>query len=128
MTYIYRLTVKSHFSSAHQLRHYQGACENLHGHNFQVAIVVQGTELSQDTNILLDFKELKSKLKEITDYLDHKNLNQLDPFLKKNPSSENLAHFIFTELEKKIPPGIQVHRVSVSENENSMATVLREKN
>jgi 6-pyruvoyltetrahydropterin/6-carboxytetrahydropterin synthase len=123
---IFQLKVTSHFSSSHQLRNYQGRCEDLHGHNFRVEAWVEGERLDPDTEILMDFKELKSKLAEVLDGLDHKHLNELAPFEEHNPSSENLARFIYQELEKRLPleGALRLLRVGVSENENSQAFYL----
>ncbi len=47
MNGIWRLQIRDEFSAAHALRHYQGKCENMHGHNFTVEICVQGARLAQ---------------------------------------------------------------------------------
>lgn len=56
---IYKLKVSSHFSSSHQLRNYKGKCENLHGHNFIVEVIVRGSMLDKKVEYLIDFKILK---------------------------------------------------------------------
>ncbi|MCF8106370.1 MAG: 6-carboxytetrahydropterin synthase QueD [Desulfohalobiaceae bacterium] len=119
---VYRLRVSSQFSSSHQLRHYQGKCEELHGHNFSVEAEVQGSSLHPDTHILIDFKELKSKLNRILDSLDHTHLNDLPRFQVDNPSSENLARYIFKELEQALAVHeVSLNFVSVAEKESSRA-------
>ncbi|MFP4391679.1 MAG: 6-carboxytetrahydropterin synthase QueD [Desulfohalobiaceae bacterium] len=122
---IFRLQVSSEFSSSHQLRHYQGKCEALHGHNFTVQAEVEGYELEPDTEILIDFKEIKSLLNSILRELDHKHLNELPTFQNRNPSSENLARYIYAEL-KQLLQGRTVHLrwVSVSEKDTSRAVYL----
>lgn len=102
MSGIWRLQISDEFSAAHALRHYQGKCENMHGHNFTVEICVQGTRLEQDTEMLIDFKELKTILKNILRDLDHRILNDASPFDKINPTSENMAHYIFRAFAKKL--------------------------
>lgn len=119
---LYRLRVSSGFSSSHQLRHYQGQCENLHGHNFLVEAEVEGNQLDPQTGLLLDFKELKRHLNAILEELDHTHLNNLPAFQETNPSSENLARYIFHNLQKNLPyPNIRVREVSVAEKESSQA-------
>ena len=119
---VYRLQVTSQFSSSHQLRHYQGKCEELHGHNFSVEAEVEGSVLHPDTHILIDFKELKSRLKAILDTLDHRHLNDLPQFQEQNPSSENLARYIYKQLEASLQEsGVSLRFVSVSEKESSRA-------
>jgi 6-pyruvoyltetrahydropterin/6-carboxytetrahydropterin synthase len=119
----YRLTVTSDFSSSHQLRHYQGKCEELHGHNFGVQVEVEGESLDEKTGMLIDFKELKSKLASVLDRLDHSHLNELEPFRETNPSSENIARYIYQQMARQLEDHqIQVRMVSVSEKESSKAT------
>ena len=113
---IWRLRVREDFSSAHALRHYQGKCENIHGHNFSVEVCVEGDKLAPDTEMLLDFKIIKQELKAVLSLLDHKNLNDTPPFDAQNPSSENLARFIYQELAGRLAPhGVRMHAVTVSE-------------
>ncbi len=113
---IWRLRVREDFSSAHALRHYQGKCENIHGHNFSVEVCVEGDKLAPDTEMLLDFKIIKQELKAVLSLLDHKNLNDTPPFDAQNPSSENLARFIYQELAGRLAPhGVRMHEVTVSE-------------
>ena len=90
-THLWRLTVRDDFAAAHALRHYEGKCERLHGHNFAVELTVEGQNLTQDTEMLLDFKVLKTGLKRVLETLDHRLLNETPPFDRLNPSSENLS-------------------------------------
>lgn len=120
---LWRLTVSDHFSSAHQLRHYQGKCEHLHGHNFQVEVQVEGRRLHPELGIVMDFKELKTLLKQILAELDHRNLNELPDFMAANPSSENLARFVFKGIQARLgDPEVRVYSVSVAEGPSSIAT------
>lgn len=122
---IWRLTVRSDFAAAHALRNYCGKCENIHGHNFAVEAVVEGDKLSEDVEILLDFKVMKTELKAVLEMLDHKDLNTTAPFDKMNPSSENLARFIYQELGKRlVEHGVRVHSITVSEKAAQSATYL----
>lgn len=122
---LWRLTVRSDFSSAHALRHYQGKCEALHGHNFAVELVVEGSRLTPDTELLVDFKLLKSELKKVLDTLDHKDLNELEHFKAKNPSSENIAAYIYKAVQMALAgQAARVYSVSVSEKAAQSATYM----
>jgi 6-pyruvoyltetrahydropterin/6-carboxytetrahydropterin synthase len=111
------------FSASHQLRNYQGRCERLHGHNFGVEVEVRGSELKPDTGILVDFKELKAEVATVLGTLDHRHLNELEPFREANPSSEHLARHIFRELKPRVRAmGVELLAVSVSEKPSSVAT------
>jgi len=123
---MFELTVREEFSAAHQLRGYEGACENLHGHNWKVEVAVRGSQLNE-IGILIDFKELKKALKEILSELDHQNLNALPAFFQENPSSENIARYIFQRLSEKLTDkSVEVFRVTVCETDRSCATYFRD--
>lgn len=127
----WQLTVSDSFSAAHALRHYQGKCENLHGHNFKAEICVEGTSLSSDTNILIDFKILKSILKKNLDCLDHCILNEKQPFDTINPSSENIAKYLWQKINKELAlckeatdNNVHLISVTISEKKGQQATYL----
>jgi 6-pyruvoyltetrahydropterin/6-carboxytetrahydropterin synthase len=125
---MYILTVEDTFASAHQLREYKGKCENIHGHNWKVVLSVKGKKLN-DIGLLIDFHELKDILKKITGLLDHKNINEIPPFDKINPSSELIAEFICSKTAKelgKISDHIQVESVTVWESGTSRCTYVPE--
>ncbi len=115
---MYKIKAESHFSSAHNLRGYKGKCEELHGHNWKVELVAQSSGLDK-AGMVMDFKHLKKKLNTVLDKLDHKYLNGVAYFKKVNPTSENIAKYIYDSLKGGIP-GILA--VTVWENESSCAT------
>ena len=115
---MYKIKVEGYFSSAHNLRGYCGKCEALHGHNWKVEVSVAKDKLDK-TGMVLDFKLLKGKLNKILGKLDHRYLNDIAYFKKVNPTSENIAEFIFRNIKRQIP---QVSAVTVWENNTSCAT------
>jgi 6-pyruvoyltetrahydropterin/6-carboxytetrahydropterin synthase len=123
---MYELTIDTHFSSAHNLREYGGACERLHGHNWKVRVTVEAGELDR-LGMVLDFKVLKEKTEKVVERLDHNYLNEIPPFKEKkengkNPTAENLAEFIFKELKKALEDGnVRLKRVKVWESEKAAA-------
>ncbi|MCJ7763579.1 MAG: 6-carboxytetrahydropterin synthase QueD [Dehalococcoidales bacterium] len=98
---MYKVSVEHHFDAAHALRGYKGKCESLHGHRFKVVARVAASKLD-DTGLAYDFAELKAKLKAILERLDHTFINEVPPFDKINPSSENIAATIYGELKKEL--------------------------
>jgi len=123
---MYLLTIEDSFASAHQLRGYHGKCENLHGHNWKVELTVKGETLN-GIGLLIDFHDLKKMLKEILSILDHKNINDVPPFDRENPSSENLAEFIAGLIMEKLAetsPPIQLHSLTVWESDTSRCTYI----
>ena len=118
---MYEIMVEDSFDAAHQLIGYRGPCENLHGHGWKVQVFMAGNKLNK-LGMLIDFKKVKADLRHITSKLDHGNLNALPYFKKVNPTSENVAKFIFDLLEKKIKGGVAVTKISVFESPTSCAT------
>lgn len=119
---MFEIDIEKEFSAAHCLVGYDGNCANLHGHNWAVRVHVRANELDR-IGIALDFKKLKSELLAILDELDHKNLAMVPPFDKINPTSENLAKYLFGRMSAKIDSDtVKVHRVRVSESNGSGAT------
>jgi len=98
---VYEISVEKHFDAAHFLRGYKGKCEALHGHRFRVVAKVSAVELD-DIGIAYDFAELKQRLADIISRFDHTCLNEVPPFDKINPSSENIAANIYDEMKGKL--------------------------
>ena len=98
---MYQISVEQHFDAAHFLRGYQGKCEALHGHRFRVVTKIKASKVN-DIGIAYDFTELKQHLSDILARFDHTCLNDLSPFDKINPSSENIAVTIYDELKLKL--------------------------
>ena len=119
---MYELKIITQFGAAHQLRNYDGKCENLHGHNWKIEVYVKGEELDKD-GMLIDFKILKDRTEEIIESFDHKFLNDLECFSEINPSSENIARWIYESIRKKLKKkDCTVSSVTVWENDTSSAT------
>jgi len=114
--------VEQTFASAHQLRGYKGKCENLHGHNWKVHIHVLADKLN-DIDIAIDFHDLKDMATEVLSPLDHAMLNEVFPFTEINPSSENIAKWIYDSMRKKVDSEhLRVSAVTVWESETASAT------
>ena len=126
---MYELKVTQHFSAAHNLREFGGRCENLHGHNWFVEAVVRAEELDK-IGLALDFGLLKKHLKAVLEILDHNYLNDLPDFKSQNPSSENIARFIFQRLaplvERETGGRARLYSVAAWESENASATYIAE--
>ena len=115
---MYTVEVSDRISAAHCLLGYDGECARLHGHNFEIAVVLKKESLNS-FGMVADFKEIKKRLREILSRFDHQNLNDIPPFDKILPTSENIASFIYRELKSSLP---QLVEVRVSEQKGSLAT------
>lgn len=121
MSGIYELYVKTHFSAAHALRGYPGDCARTHGHNWIIEVYVRCRELDE-IGIGIDFRDIKRSVKEVLEELDHFNLNELDAFKDINPTSENIARFLYKEIGKKLNTGtVKVSKIMVSETPSAGA-------
>lgn len=96
------VTVQAHYDSAHFLRNYKGKCERLHGHRYVVEVALATEELDT-AGIAFDFVDVKKHLRELADYLDHNNLNDLPPFETVEPSAENQAKYFYDEMKRRLP-------------------------
>ncbi len=116
MTEILELSIESNFSAAHQLYGYEGICKDVHGHNFTVVATVSIKKLNK-IGIGIDFLDLKSDLDYFLKQFDHKNLNELKPFQKINPTSENIAIWLYKNLSKKVnSKNVKLLKVQVKES------------
>ncbi len=109
------------FDAAHNLIHYHGKCEKLHGHTYKLRIVVEGYPDSE--GMIIDFCELKDIVKErVISRLDHAYINDII----EQPSAENIALWVWHELYDLINrDNCKLHEVHVWETETS-CVILRE--
>jgi len=112
--------VEGTFDAAHQLIGYDGPCEKLHGHTWKAQVFFKGTKLN-DLGMVRDFKELKLMLQFALSKLDHTNLNVHPYFKKINPTSENVAKYIFDQIAKKA----DVTKVTVFESATTSASYVK---
>jgi len=113
---MYELSVENDFAAAHNLRGYKGECEHLHGHNWRVHVHLAAEELDE-LGMVMDFREVKGLLNGILSELDHKYLNEVEPFDVQNPTTENLCRHIADRLAESLPDRVAVRRVTCWESE-----------
>jgi 6-pyruvoyltetrahydropterin/6-carboxytetrahydropterin synthase len=123
---MYEIKIITSFSAAHRLENFYGKCEALHGHNWKVEVFLQGERLDE-AGLLRDFGVVKARTRELLEEIDHKYLNELPVFSNQNPSSENLARFLFQRLAAALNrDGVKVSRVSVWESDTSCASYFQD--
>lgn len=122
MTKRYTMKILLDFAAAHLLRNYDGVCNRLHGHNWKVEVLVTATTLD-DVGMGMDFKVIKDATREIIGKLDHRNLNDIPPFDKINPTAENISEFLYSELSETLnTDGIKVSAVTLWETDRASVT------
>ncbi|MBC8439465.1 MAG: 6-carboxytetrahydropterin synthase [Deltaproteobacteria bacterium] len=113
---LYEVYIKDYFAAAHVLKGYDGACANMHGHNWIVEAYIQCTKLNQ-LGIGIDFLDVQAALKDVLSKLDHTFLNENPAFANINPTSETLSEFLFAELSQRLnTEHIRVSKVMVLES------------
>ncbi len=115
----YRLKVLTEFASAHTLRDYPGACSRMHGHNWKVETEVEASALDE-VGMAVDFKQMKAAAREVGERLDHRYLNELEPFDKINPTAENIAAYMYREIAARLnSETVQVCAVTLWETDRA---------
>jgi 6-pyruvoyltetrahydropterin/6-carboxytetrahydropterin synthase len=127
---MYSVRVEGDFAAAHFLKHYNGKCEKLHGHNYRVRLWARGDMLDEG-GMLTDFGILKKALREVLAGLDHSNLND-NPAFNNDPSAERIAKYIFDNVDAALradktasPAADCLWAVDVFETPTSMARYER---
>lgn len=124
-----RVTKRLQFAAGHQLscsdldeeenRRIFGGCYNLHGHNYDLEVTVEG-EVDPRTGFVMDFRGLKRRMRElVVAEIDHVHLNDV-PWLEGNPTAENLAVAIWKRLDGKLD-GAELVSVKLWETDRSIA-------
>ena len=110
------------FDAAHNLINYHGKCENLHGHTYRLAVVLEGQP--DEEGMVFDFVELKKFVSELVlSKLDHAYINDILP----QPTAEYIAVWIFKKLDKPLKRhNCELYEVRVWETESSSVTCRRE--
>ena len=123
---MYYLSVSDTFSAAHRLCGYEGACSNLHGHNWKVRVGLKTDQLDS-IGMAMDFGRIKSILQGILADFDHAYLNDVPGLHGTNPTSENLARHIYERFAEIINgSGVEMHEVEICESERSSVVYRRD--
>ena len=121
MAATYTLRVVTEFAAAHTLRGYEGSCARLHGHNWKVEVEIRASELDE-VGMGVDFREIRKAAREVTGALDHRYLNEIEPFTSVNPTAENIAAHCYREIGARLNgPTAAVQAVTVWENDRACA-------
>lgn len=123
---VFEVCVETHFSAAHRLCGYPGDCARVHGHNWMVEVHVRCTQLNE-IGIGIDFLDIQRALDTVVKKMDHADLNDLPAFREDNPSSENIARYLYRELSGLLnSETVKVARVKVCETPGAGASYWEE--
>ncbi len=138
-----RITKQFKFETGHALYGYDGKCKNVHGHSYKLSVTVIGSPILDASNVkhgmVIDFGDLKKIVnEEIVDVWDHATIfNKNTPHIEiaeelqkrghaviladYQPTSENMVIDFANKIEGKLPKGIELHSVRLSETDTSFA-------
>jgi len=110
------------FSAAHAIRGHTRGCENLHGHNYRVRVYLRSGALDE-LGMVVDFADLKGILQEVLGPFDHRVINEIPPFDRRNTTAELLGEYVFDQVQRRLDghARVTVTRVEVWENDSSCA-------
>ncbi|OGW77317.1 MAG: hypothetical protein A3J52_00125 [Omnitrophica bacterium RIFCSPHIGHO2_02_FULL_49_9] len=118
----FTVRVETRFEAAHNLRQYKGAEEPLHGHSWRVEAKFSTAKLDHE-DIAIDYVSLKDAIRKLGERLDHRYINEIPPFDKINPTSENIARWFFDELNREnIRQNTQLSEVVVWEGPDAFVS------
>jgi 6-pyruvoyltetrahydropterin/6-carboxytetrahydropterin synthase len=111
---LYTITIESSFKASHQLTYAGGKTEDNHLHDWKLKVAAQIEELDEN-GLAIDFIYLKSKLDEITTVLDNTQLEKLSCFEGINVTAENIAKYIYDQLDPQMPTKAMLVSVDIME-------------
>lgn len=124
------------FEAAHTISSHNGLCKNIHGHSYQLHITITG-EISQDNDMLIDFKDLKTMVnKQVIEPLDHALILKVNEqnkaafdhsthkiyWLPYEPTAERLVMLIKEKLMQSLPDHLDIVQIKLYETNTSFAT------
>lgn len=117
----YRVTVSARFEAAHNLIHYRGQPEPLHGHSYLVEVVLESQRLDGE-DLAADFVSARDALRRIASEFDYRYINEHPEFRGRNTSAENIArHFAERMAASEALGGGSVAEVTVWEGPENRA-------
>lgn len=117
---MFELTVERTFCAAHAIR-IGGRMEPDHGHNWTARATVAGPRLDEN-GLLVDFHAVERDLETIISFYHNQSLNEVAPFDTLNPTAEHVAREIGQALQRRLPNGVTLASLSVTEAPGCIAT------
>lgn len=114
------VTIKDQFESAVKLYDYSGDCANVHGHTYSIAVTF--FNLDEASDMVVDYFEAKAWVEKAISPLDHKFINDVQPFDTKNPTTENIAKWLYQQINLFTTNNVAILNVTLSENDSFSVT------
>lgn len=111
---MFTISVETHFCASHQLTLPNGSKETLHSHNWLVTANVCSEKLN-GIGLVMDFRRLKKMLDNIVSRFGDAPLEKIDYFRQNGSSAENVAKYIYENLEPKLPKAVKLRHIKVVE-------------
>ncbi len=111
---MFKISVETCFRASHQLTLPDGLKEATHSHNWLVTANVSSNKLNA-MGVVMDFHRLKATVDTIVAKFDNISINRTDYFQRNNPSAENVAKYIYNNLEPKLPKGLKLQSIKIEE-------------
>jgi 6-pyruvoyltetrahydropterin/6-carboxytetrahydropterin synthase len=121
---MYSVIVEDTFCATHSILLDDGSREPLHGHDWQVSVMVSAERLGA-SGMVVDFLDVQASLKSVMASLHHTCLDEHEWFRDLNPTTEVVARTIFDRLSSVASWGGQVTRVDVREAPGCLARYER---
>jgi 6-pyruvoyltetrahydropterin/6-carboxytetrahydropterin synthase len=118
---LYQVSVKTHFDAAHQIRGHRGKCRELHGHRWEVEVVISAREIDE-LGMAVDFALVKKMIHDLVESYDHRLLNDLEAFTTANPTAENIARELYQKVCRDLPVKAEITLVRVWESPDCWAS------
>ncbi|MCB1158698.1 MAG: 6-carboxytetrahydropterin synthase [Leptospiraceae bacterium] len=98
------IRIEDKFESSHYLYNYfpDGSDEPIHGHSWKIEVYISGKSGIKADGICFDFLTAKKKLKELSEAMDHRLINEHPDFKGINPTSENIARWFYYYLQHEV--------------------------
>lgn len=111
---MFTISVETYFWASHRVTLGDGSKESLHSHNWKVTSQLGADKLDK-MGLVMDFSRLKVLVEGITAVFDNNQMEKIDCFQQTNSTAENVAKYIYEQLEAKLPDGVKLKAVSVLE-------------
>ncbi|KAH0945018.1 hypothetical protein HN011_005492 [Eciton burchellii] len=115
--------LNSPFLSEEENKEVYGKCNNIfgHGHNYMVEVTVRGP-INESTGMVMNLTELKDCIQKVVmDQMDHKNIDkQVDYFTNTVSTTENIAVYVFKELQKYMSKPELLYEVKIHETDKNV--------